>query len=271
MGRRSDNFLKLSLINSVIYYPANAMKNLTLILLFFVVLIFVFSCSPGVKLLTTGKSLVQKFHREVKLTYDTDYLLYLPEDYYKTTRKWPLVLFLHGSGERGTDINLVKRNGPPMLVEAGRKYQFILLCPQCPERTSWDNKFLVSLLDEIESKYNVNKSREYLTGLSMGGYGTWALAIEYPKKFAAIAPICGGGEPDDACALKDLPVWVFHGEKDDVVPIKEDSDMVDALRQCGGNVKFTRYPEANHNAWTETYNNPELYEWLLSHSLKNLN
>lgn len=247
------------------------MKNLTYTLLFFLLFIFTFSCSPGVSELITGKNVAQKFQREVKLTYDVNYLLYLPADYYKTSRKWPLVLFLHGSGERGTDINLVKRNGPPMLVEAGQKYQFILLCPQCPERISWDNKLLISLIDEIKSKYNVDESRVYLTGLSMGGYGSWSLAIEYPEIFAAIAPICGGGRPDDACALKDVPVWVFHGEKDDVVPIKEDSDMVDALRQCGGNVKFTRYPEANHNAWTETYNNPEFYDWLLSNSLNNKN
>jgi predicted peptidase len=247
------------------------MKNLTFTLLFFLVLLFIFSCSLEVTQLITGKNLAKKFHQEVKLTYDVNYLLYLPADYYKNSRKWPLVLFLHGSGERGTDINLVKRNGPPMLVEAGQKYQFILLCPQCPERISWDNKLLISLIDEIKSKYNVDESRVYLTGLSMGGYGTWSLAIEYPEIFAAIAPICSGGRPDDACALKDVPVWVFHGEKDDVVPIKEDSDMVDALRQCGGNVKFTRYPEANHNAWTETYNNPEFYDWLLSNSLNNKN
>jgi predicted peptidase len=247
------------------------MKNLTIKFLIFLTILFTFSCSPEIDKSITGTNLHQEFHREISQVYDVNYLLYLPEDYFQASKKWPLVLFLHGSGERGTDINIVKRNGPPMLVEEGYKFPFILITPQCPERTSWDNKLLLSLLEDIELKYNVDKDRIYLTGLSMGGSGTWSFAIEYPKIFAAIVPISGGGEPDDVCALKDVPVWVFHGEKDDVVPIKEDSDMVDALRQCGGNVKFTIYPQVGHGAWVEAYNNPELYNWLLSHSLINKN
>jgi len=244
------------------------MKNLYLIFILIFILFLTFSCSQEVSKIATGKNVPQKFHREVKLTYNSDYLLYLPEDYYKTDNKWPLVMFLNGSGERGADIEAVKRNGPPMLVDAGKKFQFILFCPQCPERIYWENKFLMALLDEIESKYNVDKNREYLTGLSMGGNGTWSLAIEYPEKFAAIAPISANGEPDDACTLKDVPVWVFHGEKDDVVPLKEDADMVDALKKCGGDVKFTIYQDVGHGAWVQAYNNPELYDWMLSHSLE---
>jgi predicted peptidase len=178
-------------------------------------------------------------------------------------------MFLHGGGESGMDIELVKKNGPPKLVSEGKKFPFILLSPQCPEKSWWDNRILVALLDEVISKYQVDDNKVYLTGLSMGGYGTWSLAIEYPEKFAAIAPVCAWGDPDDVCALKNVPVWVFHGEKDNVVPIKEDSKMVEALKQCGGNVKFTRYPEAEHDAWTETYNNPEFYDWLLNNRNKN--
>lgn len=216
----------------------------------------------------TGKNIPQQFHREVSQTYETKYLIYLPEGYESDSKQWPLVLFLHGAGERGSDIEFVKRNGPPRLVEEGQKFPFILVSPQCPERTSWDNKLLISLLDEIESKYNVDKSRVYLTGLSMGGHATWSLAIQYPERFAAIIPVCGRGYPQDVYVLKDVPVWVFHGEKDDIVPVKDGKKMVNALENAGGFVKFTIYPEAGHDAWTETYNNPEVYEWLLSHSLK---
>ena len=246
------------------------MKNLNSVFILLLILNFA-SCSPEISQLVKGENVALKFHREVKQNYDINYLLYLPEEYSVTSEKYPLVLFLHGSGERGRDISIVKRNGPPMLVEQGRKFSFILISPQCPERTSWDNKLLISLLEDIVNKYNVDKSRIYLTGLSMGGYGTWSLAIEYPEIFAAIAPISGGGEPDDVCALKNVPVWVFHGEKDDVVPIKEDSDMVDALKRCGGNVKFTKYPQVGHGAWVQTYDDPEFYNWLLNQSLKNKN
>ena len=102
----------------------------------------------------------------------------------------------------------------------------------------------------------------------MGGYGSWTWAMNQPEKFAALTPVCGWGDPEPICALKDMPVWTFHGLKDNHILIKETEVLVNALRQCGGNVKFTIYPEANHDSWTETYNNDKLYEWLLSHSKK---
>ena len=216
----------------------------------------------------SGKNIPQQFHREISQTYEMDYLIYLPEVYETTSQEWPLVLFLHGAGERGSDIEFVKRNGPPRLIEEGQQFPFILVSPQCPERTIWDNKLLITLLDEIESKYNVDKSRVYLTGLSMGGHATWSLAIQNPERFAAIIPVCARGYSQDVFVLKDVPVWVFHGEKDDIVPISDGQKMVDALEHAGGSVKFTIYPEANHDSWTETYNNPEIYEWLLNHSLE---
>lgn len=214
-----------------------------------------------------GKNVLQQFHREVVQTYQADYLIYLPEGYEESTQNWPMVLFLHGAGERGSDIDFVKRNGPPKLVEEGHRFPFILVSPQCPERTIWDNKMLIALLDDIESTYRVDKSREYLTGLSMGGHATWSLAIQYPERFAAIIPVCARGYSQDVYVLKDVPVWVFHGEKDDIVPITDGEKMAQALKEAGGNVKFTIYPEANHDSWTETYNNPKIYEWLLSHSV----
>ena len=196
--------------------------------------------------------------KKVTLDFSVKYLIYLPENY-DQKEKWPLVLFLHGSGERGDDLTLVKRYGPPMLVENGKKFPFILLSPQCKLDKFWDPLSLIILLDEIESKYKVDKSRIYVTGLSIGGTGTWELAFTAPDRFAAIAPVCGRTVYLylNACQLKNLPIWVFHGAKDDVVPISESEKMVKALKECGSNVRFTVYPEGNHNAWTETYNNEE--------------
>jgi len=123
---------------------------------------------------------------------------------------------------------------------------------------------VAALLDEIIVNYQVDRDRIYLTGLSMGGYGTWTLAAAYPEKFAAIAPICGGGWPEDAARLKDLPIWVFHGAKDEAVPLERSEEMVKAVEDAGGKVKFTVYLDAEHDSWTATYGNPELYEWLLA-------
>jgi predicted peptidase len=201
-----------------------------------------------------------------------NYLRYLPPDYgQQPGKKWPLILFLHGAGERGDDLKLLKRHGLPKI--AGRKkLPFIILSPQCPEPLWWSDFLpqLNALLDENVETLDVDTSRIYLTGISMGGFGTWHLATEYPNRFAAIAPICGGGPwmygfPEKASEILHLPVWAFHGAKDNVVPIECSEQMVNYLRGCGGNVNYTIYPDAAHDSWTPTYNNPQLYEWFLSH------
>jgi len=206
------------------------------------------------------------FSKEIKKMVEINYLLYLPKNYNSAQEKFPLMLFLHGSGERGHDLNLVKRHGPPKLIDQGKDFPFIVVSPQCPENVWWSTEDLSALIDDLVQKYNVDEKRIYVTGLSMGGYGTWALAEKYPDRFAAIAPVCGGGNPLTICKIGKLPVWVFHGAKDPVVPVKEAQQMVDALKLCGNDVKLTIYPEAGHDAWTETYNNPELYNWLLKQS-----
>lgn len=192
-----------------------------------------------------------------------NYLLYLPDNY-NNTEKFPLVLFLHGSGERGDDIEKVKTHGPPKLISQGKKFSFILVSPQCPENKRWDPEQLSMLLDEIEKNYKIDKNRIYITGLSMGGYGAWKIAQTFPDRFAAIIPVCGGGDFLNACVIKHLPIWVFHGSLDKVVSIQESERMVNTLKRCDGNVKFTVYPEAKHDSWTETYNNPAVYEWMLN-------
>jgi len=218
------------------------------------------------------------FKRKITKTVTAKYLIYLPKDYDARSKPgWPLMLFLHGAGERGTNLAKVALHGPPKLVKQGKDLPFIIVSPQCPANGRWDDDVLMALLDEVEEKYKVDKGRVYLTGLSMGGYGTWSLGLSHPERFAAIAPICGGGDPivllladsKKLAVIKPLGVWAFHGAKDPVVPLVESQRMVDALRKAGcKDVDLTTYPEAQHDSWTETYNNPKLYDWFLAHPRK---
>ena len=205
----------------------------------------------------------QRFEKKITVTAKFNYLLSLPEDYTKSKTKWPLVMFLHGSGESGKNIHKVKTHGPAKLADVNGPFPFILVSPQSARR-GWDPDKLNALLDAVIKKYRVDKDRVYLTGLSMGGYGTWDLAAAYPEKFAAIAPICGGGDPSDAPAIAKLPIWVFHGAKDKTVPLDRSEKMVEAVKAAGGNPKFTVYPDAAHDSWRQTYNDPEFYKWLLA-------
>ena len=215
------------------------------------------------------KQTSQTLCRKITKTITSRYWLALPKGYAQSPKKkWPLLLFLHGAGERGDNLDAVKVHGPLKLIAQGRKFPFIVVAPQCPANDWWRPDGLAALLDDIERRYRVDKQRVYVTGLSMGGFGTWSLALEFPDRFAGIAPICGGGHWWVAPRIKHLPVWVFHGKKDSVVEYARSVEMVAALKKCGGNVKFTTYPNANHDSWTATYQNPELYRWLLSHKRK---
>jgi len=207
------------------------------------------------------------FEKTVSRTLGCDYLLFLPASYGNEKKDWPLILFLHGAGERGDNLDLVKKHGPPKIVEKQEDFPFIVVSPQCPKDQWWNDNLdvLINLLDDIVAKYDVDRQRIYLTGLSMGGYGSWALGSKYPDRFAAVAPICGGGMRIMAFGLKDVPVWAFHGAKDKVVPLEESEEMVAAINARGGNAKLTVYPDAGHDSWTETYDNPEFYDWLLEH------
>ena len=200
---------------------------------------------------------------DVTIRVEMGYLLYLPKDY-DSKESWPLVLFLHGSGERGDDLELVKKHGPPKLIGEGKEFSFIVVSPQCPKSQSWEPLELTALLDEVTRTQKVDQDRIYVTGLSMGGFATWELAAFKPNRFAAIAPICGGGEPYWTRRFKHLPTWAFHGARDTGVPVERTQEMIDALTKNGGTPKLTIYPEAEHDSWTETYNNPEFYEWLLA-------
>jgi predicted peptidase len=215
-----------------------------------------------------GEQSAQVFSKKVTKTVGCKYLLYLPADYGKDVKKkWPVIVFLHGAGERGGNLELVKKHGPPKMIGQGREFPFIIVSPQCPNDVWWPEQkdVLINLLGYIEKNYRVDTDRIYLTGLSMGGFGTWSWACAEPNRFAAIAPICGGGERYLATRLKDVPVWAFHGAKDNVVPVKRTEEMVEAVNKAGGEAKATIYSEAEHDSWTATYDNQELYDWFLTH------
>jgi predicted peptidase len=167
------------------------------------------------------------------------YLLFLPAAYTGHAQRWPVLLFLHGAGERGYDLQRVKRHGVAHIVEEQPDFPFVVVSPQCPPREAWAPAPLLALLDAIAPHYDVDPERCSVTGLSMGGFGTWAVALAAPARFAAMAPICGGGDPARVSALRHLPVWAFHGARDPIVPLQRSVEMVEALRQCGGNVRFT--------------------------------
>ena len=213
-----------------------------------------------------GKQVEQQFEYPKNPRHSMGYLLYLPTKYGAASEKHPLILFLHGSGERGKNLPLVKKHGPPKLVEERSDLPFIVVSPQL----SLDNQFfnpqaVADLLDEVVGKYQVDTDRIYVTGLSMGGGGTWHVAALQPDRFAAIAPICGWTDPRDAVKLKRLPVWTIHGDIDGAVPYMETEQMVDALRDAGGDIKFTIHHGGGHDTWTSTYGMPEFYAWLLRH------
>ena len=241
------------------------------ILLIVCVSFFLIGCTKTGKVEIKSQSFLpsghhpQVFEKEITRTVSCKYLLFLPEGFGATKKQWPLILFLHGMGQWGSDLEKVKKLGLPKIVESKKDFPFIVVSPQCPENEIWSNDVLINLIDEVICRNPVDVDRVYITGLSMGGGGTWHLACEYPDRFAAIAPVCGWGSPEKACNLKNVPVWAFHGAKDKVIPIESSKQMVQAVKDCGGNAKLTVYPAAGHDSWTDTYNNEELYNWLLEH------
>ncbi|HEX7655195.1 MAG TPA: PHB depolymerase family esterase, partial [Verrucomicrobiae bacterium] len=218
-----------------------------------------------------GAQVPGKFSKTITKELKLDYLKYLPKGYQDDPSKsWPLVVFLHGSGERGTNLSAVAVHGPPKLVREGHDYPFILISPQCPSGQIWDDDAVLGMIDDVMTHHRVDAKRVYLTGLSMGGFGTWSLAAKHPERFAAIAPICGGGErlrllllsDSQKQSLKTLGVWAFHGGKDNVVKLEESERMVAAFKSTGcTDIQLTVYPDAGHDSWTQAYNEPTFVDW----------
>jgi len=176
-----------------------------------------------------------------------------------------LLLFLHGSAERGDDRSLLKHHGPLKHIDEGQAFPFIVLAPQCPHEDSWLPEALSDLLDDICTRCLVDTDRMYVTGFSMGGFGTWDMAHAYPDRFAAIAPIAGYGDRADMARIARLPVWAFNGARDYEGAEASHRAAVEALRAAGGQPRYTVYADADHDAWSRAYADPELYQWLLSH------
>lgn len=186
-----------------------------------------------------------------------DYLIYLPESY-SDTKNWPLILFLHGSGERGNDPRRLRRQEP-----LGRKLPAVVVMPQCLPSCSWEPQALAGLVESVASRYKVDRDRIYLVGFSMGATGVWYTAASHPELFAAIVPIAGGGNPADAKALRDLPVWAFHGAEDKTVPVEGSQRMIDALHREGSQARLTILPGKGHGIRDLTCGRADLWKWLL--------
>jgi predicted peptidase len=203
------------------------------------------------------------------------YLLFVPQDYKADGKPWPLMLFLHGLGESSDDdLSRVKVHGPASFVEERPDFPFVLVTPQLPPPpgqlndvpTAWQPEPLVQLLDHVMAQLNIDRTRVYCTGLSMGGFGTWRLVAAHPERFAAALPICGGGDPAVmAQSLRRVPIWAFHGALDPLIPLCRSEEMVHAVRRAGGDARLTVYPDVAHDSWKRAYANAEVYDWLLSH------
>jgi predicted peptidase len=195
------------------------------------------------------------------------YLIYTPDGYDSIqTKNWPLIIYLHGKSAGGSNLNKLKRYGIPFFIDRGMKFNAIVASPQCPSGKNWTtDKWFDPFYKELCSKYHIDSTRIYLTGMSMGGFGTWDLGIKFPNRFATLMPLCGGGKPQEVCAIKDVPVWVFHGDRDAKVPIRRSDEMVKALRQCGGNPRYTVLKGKGHDIHRQ-FADPALYEWMMQYT-----
>jgi len=193
------------------------------------------------------------------------YVVYVPREY-NPEKPWPLIVFLHGAGERGDDGLKQTETG---IGRAIRKhadwFPCLVFMPQCPERVWWDSaqKHVEQALEKTLREYNIDPDRIYLTGLSMGGYAAWIYGANKVDRFAAIMPICGGGKQEDAPKLAQVPIWAFHGADDDVVSPEESRKMVEAVRRAGGNIRYTEFEKTGHNSWDKAYGEEKHIKWLL--------
>lgn len=210
-------------------------------------------------------SKTSKFTKEAT---ELGYILTAPSDI-KEGEELPLIIFLHGAGERGDNLDMLKVYCVPKLFTKNQEHDGIrafTISPQCPQEHTWiDFKSeLFALFDEIIEKYPIDKSRVSLCGISMGGFGTWELALSEPWRFSAIAPLCGGGMNWRAWYVKDIPIRVYHGRRDDIVPLSQSEAMVNSVRLQGGNVEFIIYDDLSHNCWDRAFEETDLIKWLVA-------
>jgi predicted peptidase len=212
-------------------------------------------------------SQLQSHKAEVSSQNKVNYLLYTP---IQKQNSYPLVVFLHGGGQSGSDINLVKKHGLPKLISEGRNFPFYVFAPQNPNKLGlWDDQIINTMVDRLVDSLPINRKQIYLTGLSRGGDGIWRMAINNPNKYAALISVCAANIPIVYLSwTPNLPVWFFHGEKDNIVPVEQTKKAYEKLKKVNPKTKLTLYPEADHDSWTKTFENNEIYDWLLSHHLE---
>jgi predicted peptidase len=203
----------------------------------------------------------------VVATESGEILVYLPREYGKQSGPWPLVVFLHGSGGRGADISLVRRGGLPRLLDEGLVCPCVVAAPQCRQDAAWRADRVMPVVDSVVSSFHVDPARIYLTGYSMGGFGTWQIAAREPARFAAIVPLCGGGDIGIADSLRGTPVWAFHGSLDEVVPVAASQEIVDSITSAGGEARLSVLDGLGHDICRDVYRRRELFDWLLSKRL----
>ena len=232
-------------------------------------LAFLSSTAFAEDLVKTG--FIKKTHKNKDGT-ESPYVVFVPHDY-DGKKEFPIILFLHGAGEtKGGTKEPVEVGIGPAIKTREKTSPFIVVFPQSEKRTwsasSDDGKRAIAILDTTMKELKVDAKRQYLTGLSMGGYGTWSAAAEYPNRWAAIAPICGGGDPKDAEKIKSIPCWAFHGNEDEPVSVMRSREMIDALKAAGGEPRYTEYKWVGHDSWDPAYATNQLYEWMLKQSKK---
>jgi predicted peptidase len=207
----------------------------------------------------------RRYEGQVSYRREYQYYLYLPEDYAKTTKRYPVVLFLHGRGVSGDDLARVKEEGIAKEIARGRKFPFVVVAPLCPWPEFWDPYGLAAMLESVVKKYRIDAKRQYITGLSMGGFGAYDMAAIYPNRYAAIAPVSGGKLLKFAKALAATPILAVHGDADELVSYQEDLDLIQAVRKEGGVAEMETIKGGHHDAWIQTYAGNKIYDWLLAH------
>lgn len=233
------------------------MKNFCCFLIFLVAAGVLYSCSPQTNQPT-----------------QYEYQVYLPDDYRNNDLKpYPVIFFLHGASLRGNDLEKINKYGLPKLIKEGCDFDFIIISPQCPPEMTWTSEdWFLKIFVDVKQKYRVDTNRVYLTGMSLGGEGTWYIAEKFPDLFAAIAPVCGRTSHirsilKDVDKIAHLPVWIFHGVKDKVYPVNESDVIYEKLKRSNAHARYTRYPDLGHGATHDsTYRNEELYRWFLEHT-----
>lgn len=228
----------------------------------FLIAIFLFSL-PSFAQKAEGGS----FSTEITVKKQLNYLLYTPENIKQSK---PLIIFLHGSGEKGNDLEKVKVHGPFKYLKT-HKLDAYVLAPQCPQEEYWDEEVLYRLIQKVIKENKIDPDRIYLTGLSMGGWGAWNLAFAHPDMFSALVPIAGFVDRVpmiENCKIKDIPTRIFHGLLDDVVDVSYSVNIYKKLQTCSTDIELTIFDDANHDSWTRVYDDPAIYEWMLQQKKK---